>query len=521
MLLGFGHFFRLARAGYILAREGVFSGLDPAVLPPAGAFSVRIANLLARRDSGGAPDALVRAFSQIGPSYVKLGQFLATRPDVVGADIADALTALQDRMEPFARAQAVAIVEKAFGRKIEQIFVSFGEPVAAASVAQVHVAQAAYAKGERKVAVKVLRPGVERLFRRDLADMHIVARLAERFFAEGRRLRLVQVVDTLARTVKLEIDFRLEAAAASEFRDNVAHDRDIHAPRVDWDRTAREVLTLEWIDGAPLSDVARVVQEGHDLKDLARSVLQSFLRTAMRDGFFHADMHQGNLFVDKKGRLVAIDFGIMGRLGFKERRFLAEILFGFITRDYKRVAEVHFEAGYVPPIHSVEEFSQALRAIGEPLHTLNVQDISMARLLALLFEVTALFDMRTRTELVLLQKTMVVAEGVARTLDPGLDIWKTSDPVVRGWIEDNLSAKAKLEDAGRNALELAKLASHLPKVLAQAETAIAYLADAASKGVSLSPETLETQARLRRRSDRFLLIGFALVMLVAIWLMRR
>ncbi len=246
-------------------------------------------------------------------------------------------------------------------------------------------------------------------------------------------------------------------------------------------------------------------------------MLQSFLRHAMRDGFFHADMHQGNLFVDKAGRLVAIDFGIMGRLGLKERRFLAEILYGFITRDYRRVAQVHFEAGYVPRQHSVEEFSQALRAIGEPMHSINAADISMARLLTLLFEVTALFDMRTRTELVLLQKTMVVAEGVARTLDPKLDIWKTSDPVVREWIADNLGPKAKLEDAGKNLAELARLATHLPKVLSEAESVIARLA---ADGVDLSPGSIEALARARRRSDRYLLIGVALIVFVGIWLLK-
>jgi ubiquinone biosynthesis protein len=521
VLLGLGHLLRLARAGYILAREGVFSGLDPALLPPVAALPVRLANLLARKHGDGAAKALVRAVTQIGPSYVKLGQFLATRPDVVGGEIADALTALQDRMEPFGREQAVAIVEKALGRKIGELFTSFGAPVAAASIAQVHMAHAIYPEGERKVAVKVLRPGIERQFARDLRDMYVIARLAERYSSEGRRLRLVEVVDTLARTVKLETDFRLEAAAASEFADNVANDRDIHVPRVDWDRTEREVLTLEWIDGAPLSDLARVAQEGHDLKDIGRNVLQSFLRHAMRDGFFHADMHQGNLFVDKAGRLVAIDFGIMGRLGLKERRFLAEILYGFITRDYKRVAEVHFEAGYVPPIHSVEEFSQALRAIGEPLHTVNASDISMARLLTLLFEVTALFDMRTRTELVLLQKTMVVAEGVARAFDPKLDIWKTSAPVVREWIEKNLGVKAKIEDAGNSLAELAKLATHLPKVLADAETAIERISRAATEGVDLSPRSLEALSEARRRSDRFFVLAFAAVALAAMWIFGR
>ncbi len=518
MLLGIGHLFRLARAGYILAREGVFIGIDPALAPPAAAPLLRFANFFAKGKGGNAGKALVRALSQIGPSYVKLGQFLATRPDVVGGEIADALTALQDRMEPFGRDKAVAIIEKALGKKIDALYVEFGAPVAAASVAQVHMARARYDDGERQVAVKVLRPGIEAEFARDLRDMYLIARLAERYSSEGRRLRMIEVVDTLARTVKLEIDFRLEAAAASEFAENVKDDPDIHVPHVDWERTAREVLTLEWIDGAPLSDIARVVAEGHDLKKLGAHVLQSFLRHAMRDGFFHADMHQGNLFVDRDGRLVAIDFGIMGRLGLKERRFLAEILYGFITRDYRRVAEVHFEAGYVPAKHSVEEFAQALRAIGEPMHTINASDISMARLLTLLFEVTALFDMRTRPELVLLQKTMVVAEGVARTFDPKLNIWKTADPVVRGWIEENLGPKAKLEDAGRSLAELAKLATHLPKTLAEAETAITRVSEMAERGVDLSPASLEALSDARRRSDRWFLLG---VLLVAIWLLRR
>lgn len=524
MLLELGHLPRLARAGYILAREGVFANLDPDLLPPAAAPLVRFANLFTRDSEGSgksAGKALVAALSQIGPSYVKLGQFLATRPDVVGGEIADALTELQDRMAPFGREKAVSIVEKSLGRKIDDVYTFFGEPVAAASVAQVHMARVRDGDGhEKQVAVKVLRPGVEAQFARDLRAMYFAARLGERYSSEGRRLRLIEVVDTLARTVKLETDFRLEAAAASEFTENVAKDPDIRAPHVDWDRTAHDVLTLEWIDGAPLSDIARVAADGHDLKALGAHVLQSFLRHAMRDGFFHADMHQGNLFVDKQGRLVAIDFGIMGRLGLKERRFLAEILYGFITRDYRRVAEVHFEAGYVPPQHSVEEFAQALRAIGEPLHTINASDISMARLLTLLFEVTALFDMRTRTELVLLQKTMVVAEGVARTLDPKLNIWKTADPVVRTWIEENLGPKAKLEDAGKNIAELARLASHLPQTLAQAETAIARVSRMADQGVDLSPQAIEAMAASRRSTDARLLLGVAALLLLGAWLFR-
>ncbi len=273
------------------------------------------------------------------------------------------------------------------------------------------------------MAVKILRPGIERRFKSDLDAFFYAARKAESLSLEAQRLRPVEAVATLARSVAMEMDFRLEAAALSEMAENTREDADFRVPTVDWDRTAREVLTLEWIDGTPLNDRAALEAKGFDLPALGRKVIQSFLRHALRDGFFHADMHPGNLFVDDDGRLVAVDFGIMGRLGPKERRFLAEILFGFITRDYQRTAQIHFDAGYVPRQHSVESFAQAIRAIGEPIHNRTAEDISMAKLLMLLFEVTGLFDMRTRPELLLLQKTMVVVEGVGRTLDPKLDMW--------------------------------------------------------------------------------------------------
>src|SRR5499425_368599 len=253
------------------------------------------------------------------------------------------------------------------------------------------------------------------------------------------------------------MDLRFEAAALSEIAENTKNDPDFRVPAVDWDRTARDVLTLEWIEATPLSDRARLEAEGHDLKELARAVIQTFLRHALRDGFFHADMHPGNLFVDDAGELVAVDFGIMGRLGPKERRFLAEILLGFITRNYQRTAEVHFEAGYVPRHHSVESFAQAIRAIREPTHNRTAEEISMAKLLTLLFEITGLFDMRTRPELLLLQKTMVVAEGVARALDSDLDIWATAEPVVREWIERHLGPAGRIEDAAAGAAEVGRL----------------------------------------------------------------
>jgi len=461
-LSDFGHVFRLARAGFVLAREGAFVDVDRSALPPLARLPISLANLLARRGSHGF-GGLAAAIDRLGPSYVKLGQFLATRPDIVGAKVAAELEKLQDRMAPADRATAVAALEAAFGAPIDALFVSFGDAVAAASIAQVHRARVSDAAGEREVAVKLLRPGVERRFARDLADMLYAAQSAERFDPRLRRLRLVEVVETLARSVKIEMDFRLEAAAASEFAENLAGDPAFRAPRIDWDRTRREALTMEWIDGTPLADPERLAELGFDPPRLGRALIQSFLRHALRDGFFHADMHPGNFFVDAEGRIVALDFGIMGRLGRKERRFLAEILYGFIRRDYRRVAEVHFEAGYVPATHRVDDFAQAIRAVGEPIHARTADQISMARVLTQLFDITGLFDMSTRLELVMLQKTMVVVEGVARKLDPHLDMWATAEPVVGGWIAENLGPRARLEDVAGALAQTARLLLEAPE----------------------------------------------------------
>ena len=463
-LTNLGHVFRLARAGFVLAREGAFVALDPAALPPLARFPLFLANLLARRGAHGF-SGLAAAIDRLGPSYVKLGQFLATRPDIVGARVADELEKLQDRVTPVDRAAAIAALEAAFSAPIGSLFVEFGEPVAAASIAQVHKARVRDARGERDVAVKLVRPGVERRFARDLSDMFYAARSAERFEPRLRRLRLIEVVETLARSVTVEMDFRLEAAAASEFADNLADDPGFRAPKIDWDRTTRTALTMEWIDGTPLSDPERLAELGFDAPKLGRALIESFLRCALRDGFFHADMHQGNFIVDAEGRIVAIDFGIMGRLGRKERRFLAEILYGFIRRNYRRVAEVHFEAGYVPAAHRVEDFAQAIRAVGEPIHARTADQISMAKLLTLLFEITGLFDMSTRLELVMLQKTMVVVEGVARKLDPHLDMWGTAEPVVGSWIAENLGPRGRLEDVREALAQMGRLLIDAPERL--------------------------------------------------------
>jgi ubiquinone biosynthesis protein len=317
--------------------------------------------------------------------------------------------------------------------------------------------------------------------------------------------------------VAIEMDFRLEAAALSEMAENSREDPDFRVPGVDWDRTAREVLTLAWITGTPLSDRTTLVANGFDLAALARAVIQTFLRHALRDGFFHADMHPGNLFVDRDGLLVAVDFGIMGRLGPKERRFLAEILYGFITRDYRRTAEVHFEAGYVPSHHAVESFAQAIRAIGEPIHNRTAEEISMAKLLMLLFEVTGLFDMRTRPELLLLQKTMVVVEGVARALDPKLDIWKTAEPVVREWMEYHLGPAGRLQDAAHGMAEIGRLLGSLPGILSRGASLIDQLEQHTREGLALAPDTIKLISA-EARNSRWHTIALWVIAALLAWL---
>ncbi len=512
------HLLRFGRAGFIFAREGVFGAIDPAIIPPAARPLVRIARLLERPSSGPAEARLSAALTRLGPSYVKLGQFLATRPDVVGTALARDLEHLQDRMPPFPQKEAEAVVAASFGRPVNAVFFSFGPPVAAASIAQVHRAEVPTVNGPRAVAVKVLRPGIERRFHADLRAFMFVAQRAEDLSAEARRLRLIEVVDTLRRSVTVEMDFRLEAAALSEMADNTKDDPDFRVPTVDWDRTSREVLTLEWIDATPLSDRAQMVAKGFDLRELARAVIQTFLRHALRDGFFHADMHPGNLFVDDERRLVAVDFGIMGRLGVKERLFLAEILHGFITRDYHRTAEVHFEAGYVPPSHSVESFAQAIRAIGEPIHNRTAEDISMARLLTLLFEVTGLFDMRTRPELLLLQKTMVVVEGVARSLDPKLDIWSTSEPVVREWMTRHLGPVGKLEGAVEGAGELGRFIGKAPGFLTRGARVLDQLDEVTRDGLVLSRQTIAHIDKEEARRGRWTIAALWVIAALLLWI---
>jgi ubiquinone biosynthesis protein len=521
VISGIVHITRLARAGYVFAREGVFGIIDTSPLPPPAQVAIKMAQLIERRDA--TQGKLSRALTRLGPTYVKLGQFLATRPDVVGVVMARDLENLQDRLPPFPQAEAEAVIVKAFEKPVAQVFLNFGPAVAAASIAQVHRAEIEKDGVRKTVAVKVLRPNVGGRFKHDLSSFMFAARKLEAISSEARRLRPIEIVDTLARSVAMEMDLRLEAAALSEMTENTRDDLEFRVPTVDWDRTSHHVLTMEWIDGIALNDHDRLAASHIDLPDLGRKVIQNFLRHALRDGFFHADMHPGNLFVDEQGRLVAVDFGIMGRLGLKERQFLAEILLGFITRDYHRVAEVHFEAGYVPPHHSVEDFAQAIRAIGEPIHNRAADEISMAKLLSLLLEITGIFDMRTRPELILLQKTMVVVEGVARGFDPKLDIWTTAEPVVREWIERNLGPLGRIEGVVNGAGELGRVLSGLPSIAARSVAALNQFEAMTRDGLVLSPETVaaigSAEAK-RTRWQAWALWVIALAFLGILWSVR-
>ncbi|KQI73794.1 2-octaprenylphenol hydroxylase [Loktanella sp. 5RATIMAR09] len=404
----------------------------------------------------------VRALQALGPAYIKFGQILSTRPDVVGDELAVQLRVLQDKLPPFSMAEAKKAIQSELGTSFDKLFSTFSEPVAAASLAQVHKAHLADT-GEA-VAVKILRPGIERAFRTDIDAFYFAARAIEFLSPASRRLRPMDVITHFEGVVMGELDLRLESSAAAEFAANTESDSGFQVPKVYWHLSGRRVMTMEWAEGTNIGMNEALDAAGHDRIALATRVLQLFLNHALRDGYFHGDMHQGNLKVAANGDIIAYDFGIMGRIDEYTRRVYAEILFGFIRKDYQRVAEVHFEAGYVPANRDVDEFARALRAVGEPIFGMDASRISMARLLSYLFEVTERFGMETRTELILLQRTMVVVEGVARSLDPRMNIWHVAKPVVEDYIKESIGPKALIRDLAKTVRILSRFGPQLPKL---------------------------------------------------------
>ncbi len=436
------HLFRLLRWGRTLARHGALRGIerDP-LTPPAVRRLVRIARFGARIPKS---PAYATAFQSLGPAAIKFGQALATRPDLVGPEAAADLLRLQDDLPPAPFAEISKAIELALGKPIDALFRSIDPvPVGAASIAQVH---RAVTTDGRDVAVKVLRPGVEDEFAKALDTYEWAAAQAEALGPELERLRPRLVIATFRQWTMRELDLRREAASASELAQAMEAEPGYTIPTIDWQRTARRVMTLEWIDGIKLSRRAELIAAGHNPTELAGRLVRAFLRQAISEGFFHADMHQGNLLVRADGSIVAIDFGIMGRIDRRARMWLAEILYGLITGSYERVAEIHFEAGYVPPHHNIGEFTTALRAVGEPIRGLPVKDISIGGMLDGLFAITRDFDMPTQPHLLLLQKTMVMVEGVAQTLDPEINMWETAAPFVREWIRTEIGPEAWAAD---------------------------------------------------------------------------
>lgn len=437
------HLWRLLKWGRTLARHGALMGLERDINTPAPVRRlVRLARFGARVPK---QPRYAEAFQAIGPAAIKLGQTLATRPDLVGEHASRDLMSLQDALPPVAFPAIRAQIEGALGRPIEELFSYFDQtPVGAASIAQVH--RATTADG-RDVAVKVQRPGIAEQFARDIETYEWAAAHLEQFGGEARRLRPRLVIANFRRWTARELDLRREAASSSELAEAMQAEPGYTVPAIDWDRTAGRVMTMEWVDGIKISDRDAIVAAGHDPKVLASRLVNTFLRQAIADGFFHADMHQGNLFVTPEGQIAALDFGIMGRIDRRARLWLAEILYGLITGNYRRVAEIHFEAQYVPSHHNVAEFATALRAVGEPMRGKPVKELSVGQMLDGLFAITRDFDMETQPHLLLLQKTMVMVEGVATALDPDINMWEVSGPYVSSWLRDELGPEAKAADA--------------------------------------------------------------------------
>ena len=490
---------RLLRIAWTLGRwDALFLLSDHGLVPPV----TFLAGMAPRKRELGSPgQRLAGALQVLGPSFIKFGQALSTRPDLVGEETAAALSDLQDRLPPFDAQVARAIVESEFGVPLASLFQEFSdEAVAAASIAQVHFAVTAAGK---PVAIKILRPDVERAFERDLELFYWLAELAERAMPSWRRLRPVEVIRTFAKSVTVEMDLRFEAAAASELRQNFAEDPGFLVPAVDWQRTSRRVLTLERVEGIPIDEREALIEAGHNPHAVLGKAAGAFFNQVFRDGFFHADLHPGNLLVNADGNVIAVDFGIMGRLDAQTRRYLAEMLLGFLIGDYERVAEVHFEAGYVPRRTSKAAFIQALRSIGEPILGRPLNEISIAYLLAQLFQITEAFEMETQPQLLLLQKTMLMAEGLTRRLTPDQNMWVFTRPLIERWARENLGVQARVRDT---AAELLEAAGRLPRLTARAERVL----DGLEEGIKIAPASLEGMTG-RRRAGSMLPVLLALV----------
>ena len=419
---------------------------------------------------------LSASLQSMGTTFIKLGQFLATRPDIIGDEISKQLETLQDKLPPFPLSEAKEMIKKDLGNGIFDSIINLSDPIAAASIAQVHKAQIDDNGIIKDVAIKILRPNIKKIFNEEIDALILLAFIIESFIKKTKRLKLIEVVYLLKEITNLEMDLRFEAAAANEYADNTKNDAGFKVPKIYWNFTSENVMTLDWVEGISIRENDELIKRNIDTKKIASNIIQHFLRHAIRDGFFHADMHQGNIFIDNTGQIVPIDFGIMGRLDKLSQRFLAEILFGFIQRDYKKVAEVHLSAGLVPKEVPVNDLAQALRSIGEPIFGQSVKDISGGKLLKQLFDVTEKFNMQTQPQLLMLQKTMVVVEGVARKLNPETNIWETSKPVLEKWLTETKDPINSINETLKDSVDAIKKLPNLPEIMDKANQALTFLA---------------------------------------------
>ncbi|MEE9481233.1 MAG: AarF/UbiB family protein [Kiloniellales bacterium] len=513
--------FRLLVIARTLARHDALEALEVLHVAPGLVWFARLGS---RHHVDGRPgQRLAWALTELGPTFIKLGQFLSTRADLLGEQLAADLSELQDRLPPFDSTAARAAIEAALGRPIDELFDRFeNAPVTAASIAQVPFAVTGRTldgdvPGEppdnpgaepsalaglmaadptspaidwenREVAVKVLRPAIEQAFARDLELLYSLAELVERTQPKLRRFKPLEVVRVFEETVRLEMDLRMEAAAAAELAANFADDPTYHVPAVDWQRTSRRVMTQERVGGTPLDDREALLAAGHDLTEVLTKAAAVFFKQVFRDGFFHGDQHPGNMSVDAEGNIVAVDFGIMGRLDRRTRYYLADMLLATLARDYHLLAEVHVEAGFLPPGQPPDVFAQALRSVCEPIFGRSLNQISFARLLAQLFQLTEAFDMPVQPQLLLLQKNMLMAEGVSRSLDSSLNIWTLAEPLIAEWVRENRGPEARLRDAAQ---DLGDSLQRLPRLLSDVERASGEIA---SSGLRLHPDSAKSLA---------------------------
>ena len=461
-------------------------------------------------------EKLCLALQGMGTTFIKLGQFLATRPDIIGEEMAKDLETLQDKVPAFNLYEAKKIIKKEIGEKQFNNIFEISEPIAAASIAQVHIAKIKNENEEKQVAIKILRPNIEKLFNEELDALMLFAYIIENTIAKAKRLKLVEVVHLLREITNIEMDLRFEAAAANELYENTKEDFGFNVPKIYWKYTTKRILTLDKVEGVSIREHDKLTKFGVDLKKLAENLIQHFLKQAVRDGFFHGDMHQGNLFVDEKGNIIPVDFGIMGRLDKNNRKFLAEILYGFIKRDYIKVAEVHFQAGLVPQNASKEEFAQALRSVGEPIFGQSIKNISGGNLLAQLFEITEKFNMATQPSLLLLQKTMVVVEGVARKIYPETNIWEVSRPVLEDWLKNIKSPKATIDTALNTSAEIIKRIPNFPNLMDRADYALKLMAEGKlNLGIGNNKNLEIEQMRLKNFKNN-IIIGFFGIVIVSL-----